>query len=74
MTEKSIYYKIRENIDNAIEMNQSLALNWIEAVELRGYIKSLEEAYAMESKESNQEIVRRDEIIARLKEDAEREK
>ena len=72
MTEKSIYYKIREYIDNAIEMNQNLTLNWKEAVELRGYIKSLEEMYAIESKEYNQEIACKDEIIALLKEDAER--
>jgi len=107
MTEKSIYDKIREDIDNAIEMNQGLTLDWKEAVELRGYIKSLEEMYAMIDKEFDElkfkydslctceddprergllavdpmcpihgdplhEIVRKNEIIRKLKEDAEK--
>jgi len=72
MTEKSIYGKISEKIDDAIETNQGLTLDWKEAVELRGYIRSLEEMYAIESKESNQEIARKDAIIVLLKEDAER--
>ncbi len=72
MSEKSIYQKIFDALDIAILAETGLTLNWHEAVELRGYIKSLEEAYSLEGNDYRAEIARRDEIIARLKEDAER--
>lgn len=56
MSEKSIYQKIFDALDMAILAKTGVTLTWNEALELRGYIKSLEEAYVLEGNEYRAEL------------------
>lgn len=48
MSEKSLYQKIFDAMDLTIKAEVGMMMRFEEVVELRGYIKMLEEAYALE--------------------------